>query len=412
MGNNSEKLSVLAANLDAVLKSDLREITATQFTRKQYVFPMSDAEFGQAFAATIAVFASPAPFANGGTVTNMLQSNKVSCPFLLSGVSVTLIPDTIRAAIDGMVTSWNTNNTPAWDRIDAATGRLIGTTDVVVNGAPTAKPAVMKWGSCSQDFAQAFAQAYNLRFLLGCKWEVFDEPLASMVSFDGQAGLTDGSGASLIDMAFAIKQANDRAVLAIGGTDVAKFFPRTIEQSPTLLNPDEFRAVLAPAPMAPENTGSVSWKNDGTGFFALDLPILLTPYTDIMMELHNNPGDLVYYPRMRQEATLAVDGITTYSTSITSSEISNDGAVATGPQGGAIALRKYGTLSIMTTLHGFNLESAAVSDYANLVASGGFASYAKLYSADPTMGPLVSQAMASRALEGTSGAKRLAGGPR
>ena len=394
-----EKVSVLAANLDAALKADLREITATQFTRKQYVFPMSDEEFNASFPSTIAVFTDRGPVANGGTVTNMVITNQVSCPFLLTGVSVTLIPDTIRATITGCVAPVTDlgGETPAWDRIDAATSQLIGPNDAVEEGAPIANPAVMKWGSCSQDFAQAFAQAYNMRFLLGCKWEVFDEPLANMVTFNGQAGLTDGSGASQIDMAATIFKANK---LAMEQLKLNPFFPPTIEQSPGIATPNTPRPVLAPCPMADENTGSVSWKNDGTGFFALDLPILLTPYTTIMMEMHNNTGDLVYYPRMKQEATLSQDGAVTYA-STTSAVLSG----LPGSVGGLVMLRKYGTLSIMTTLHGFNLESAAVSDYANLVASGGFSQYLKMYSGDMLLGPQIAAAKASRALEGTKGGR-------
>ena len=405
----TEKVSVLAANLDAALKADLREITATQFTRKQYVFPMSEDEFNASFPATISVFSDRAPATNGGTVTNMVIANQVSCPFLLTGVSVTLIPDTIRAAIDGMVTNpaqagfvaLTPGATPAWDRISATAGNpVIGANDLPVPNTGS-QSAVFKWGSCSQDFAQAFAQAYNLRFLLGCKWEVFDEPLASMVCFDGQAGLTDGSGLSQIDMAAAIRKANDRAI------DVLKinpFFPRTIEQSPALAAQPVARAVDAPAPTAPENVGSVTWQNQTGGFFALDLPILLTPYTTIMMELHNNAGDLVYYPRMKQEATAQDSEVVLYPGA--------NGSLTDGAGTARYSLRKYGTLSIMTTLHGFNLESAAVSDYANLVASGGFSQYLTMYSGDQLLGPQIAAANASRALEGVAGAKRLAGGPR
>ena len=393
-----EKVSVLAANLGAAVTADLREVTATQFSRKQYVFPMSDTEFNESFPSTIAVFTDRGPTANGGVVTNMVISNQVACPFLLTGVSVTVIPDTVRASIEGAVVSltqpgFTLGQTPAWSDILATTNQLIGPLDAVPLVNPLlGNAAILKWGSCSQDFAQAFSQAYNMRFLLGCKWEVFDEPLSNMVTFDGQAGLTDGSGASGIDMAAVIRKANDRAIALLA----APFFPRTIEQSPSFLNANTARAILAPAPIAPENTGSVSWKNDGNGFFALDLPILLTPYTTIMMEMHNNTGDLVYYPRMRQEATLAVDGAVQMASNATT-QLS--GAVV-GTTGGLIMLRKYGTLSVMTTLHGFNLESAAVSDYANQVASGGFSSYLKMYSGDQMIAPMIRDAQKSKALEG------------
>lgn len=331
---------------------DLVKMPVKLFTRRTFTVPMKADDVEANFPPEFELFRSTGPtqqVITGGQTTvdsNLLGGDEVPCPFLMCGVCVQLTPEfdawSVNGAVVDSTVAGNTGpDTPDYDGsipfVGAAAGRWQGT---------------LEHGGATQRAAVEFLLAYNLRFMLQCKYEMFDVPLADIGCVDS-AGNFQGSGDCLVPAGPGIRKANDQ-YKALGLK--SRFLPpTTIPAGP---GGDPAKGFAA-APTTRVMRGGPKLQGNLAGFYLCPAPILLAPCCRINMSLHTGTSEF-HLNRLKAEmGDASVDSPKGYGPEWTSGLVT--GSVVAGAAN--VRTMKIGIMDASVTLIGYNLTSAACKQY-------------------------------------------------
>lgn len=350
-------------NLGACNPGDLVKMPVKLFMRRTFILPMSAADVSANFPSEFELFratgAATATVAGGITTvaTNLLGGDEVPCPFLLCGVCVQLTPEfdawTATGAIVDSTAPGNTGpDTPSYDGTlpfaPPTTGRGHGT---------------FEYGGATQRMAVDLLLSHRLRFLLQCKYELFDVPLSDIGCIDA-AGNFQGSGDCLVPIGPGVQLGNAQAA-AIGSK--WRFLPPNVDPGPP--PPAAPAPGVASAPTTRVMRGGVSMQGSLAGFYLCPAPILLAPCCRINMSLYQSPGD-VYLDRARYEASDQMAAPKGYAPEWTSGVIAAGTAPVypaspPGMPAAQVLNMKYGSLVFGITMIGYNVTLGVCQEYFN-----------------------------------------------
>lgn len=330
-------------NLDV---GDLTAMPVKLWSKRPLVYPMSAAELAVEFPASYDVFRAT-PSSGGDENNNLMGGTQVPCPFLMCGICVQVTPGVESfglpvGVVDTSAAGMGGPSTPAY-------GGTIAAGD----------PAGVQQGSFEYNTAGIlacveFLLAYRLRFLLQCKYELFDISLADVGCIDASGNFT-GTGISNAAVSGRIQQANARYA-ALGLPQ------RALPQNILPGQP----AVLPQAPMAQSKLGGLSMQGGLAGYYLCPAPILLAPCCNINMTFTLN--STVHWDRLKAElGTSGVTAQTGYAPEWT------DGTITGFARPGAANQVRmgFGNLDIGMTLMGYNMTPKACKDYFMLPMSAG-----------------------------------------
>jgi len=328
--------------------NDLVRTPVKLFSRRQFTFPMSKVDIESNFPPEYDIFRAFSTV-TGVTqpISNLMGGDQVPCPFLLCGVCVQVTPEldswTLPVdVVDTNVAGFNGPDVPANNGvIDAAAvplGRRKGSAE---------------WGGATQRFAVDFLLAYRLRFLLQCKYEIFDQPLSDIGCVDA-AGNMSAVGTTSTPAGPGLQKMN--AQLAALGS--------RWRVNPQNLIPGAGQAqTLAPAPTVDVQRGGISFQGSMAGFYLCPAPVLLAPCCRINMSFYQGEGTNMYLPLAKEEASDLTAAPATVSPDVwTSGTIA--GTAGPGAATDALIMPvKGGHVALGITLLGWNLTPDACRQY-------------------------------------------------
>lgn len=349
MHNAAQPTLCSVSNLGACDPADLVKMPVKLFSRRLFVFPMSAADIAANFPSTFELFRTQSGMTvvapSGITVTssNLMGGDQVPCPFLLCGVCVSLTPEPEMWTANGAIA-----DITAAAAAGPATPAYTGFIDATVANTTGLNQGTLEIGGATWRAAVDILLAYRLKFLLQCKYELFDVALADVGCIDS-ASQFQGAGDCLTPVAPYVQFANER-YQGIGSNK--RFLPPNLE--PPAVGGT---TGIAAAPTTRKIVGGPKMQGSLAGFYMCPAPILLSTCCRINMSLHQGEGDDFYLQRLRYEA--ADHSARGYAPEWTSGLIA--GTLAAGDAN--VYTMKFGALSFQVTLIGYDVELSACQDY-------------------------------------------------
>jgi hypothetical protein len=328
-----------SSNPAACDTTDLVKTPVKLFTRRQFTFPMSSVDIEANFPAEYELFRATSTVTGvSQPVSNLMGGDEVPCPFLLCGVCVQITPE-----YEAWTLPVHVIDTVAAPSVTTPQNNGI----IPLAGIAGTQKGTAEWGGATQRFAVDFLLAYRLRFLLQCKYEMFDVPLSDIGCVDAAGNFT-GAGTG--------------GVAALPGT--AK-----INAQYAALN-SRFRALaqnvigapateLANQPVVDTSRGGISFQGGMAGFYLCPAPVLLAPCCRVNMSLYQGEGPNMYLPRARAEAADSTANQQSVSPDVWNAQITGVGAL----NAGAVVTMKGGAVAVGITLLGYNLTLGACQQY-------------------------------------------------
>ena len=200
MSTKINTVSCSVGDLSTCSATDFTAFTAFYWSERQFRFPMSADEVARQFPASFDIFQAYVTTADPETQTfsNLNGGNEVTCPFLMCGICVQITTSTQAYAL----------NAGVYDAPPPALLEYDGVTRYT-DPATAPQPGVLEIGHCAWQFAIAFLQSYSLRFVLQCRYELFNKPLSEIGCVDKPDEMS-GFGTSLIAAAAGFVAANEQ----------------------------------------------------------------------------------------------------------------------------------------------------------------------------------------------------------
>jgi len=337
--NNALNPLCTATSLEFCDTTDLVKMPVKLFSRRQFVFPMSSVDVKANFPPEYDVFRATSTV-TGVTqpISNLMGGDQVPCPFLLCGVCVQITPE------------FETFALPV-DAVDTVAAPSLTTPvnngTIPVAGIAGHRKATADWGGATQRFAVDFLLAYRLRFLLQCKYEMFDIPLSDIGCIDAAGNFT-GAGTVGTAALPGIQKINAQYA-ALG----SKW--RALPQNITPGNPDS----LTNQPIVDTQRGGVTVQGGLGGFYLCPAPVLLAPCCRINMSLYQGEGTNQYLTRAQQEASDSLAAPASVSPDVWNTTITGVAAA----EAGAVMAFNGGMVAAGITLVGFNMSPWACQQY-------------------------------------------------
>lgn len=343
-----------ASSVGACDPNDLTKMPVKLFAGRSFTFPMSAPDIAANFPETYEVFRSigvngSATVAGGQTVytSNMMGGDEVPCPFLCCGFCVEITPELEAWTLNGAVADVTVNPGPS---TPAFNGGLLASP--VPPNQDGLQQGVLEFGGATWRAAVQMLLGYNLRFMLQCKYELFNIPLVDIGCLDS-AGPVDAAGASQVPAGPGIQAANAQ-YSALGLR--SRFLPPNTTSDQTV--------GLAPAPVANVMRGGPVLRGGMSGWYLCPAPVLLAPCCRINLSLTTDTGGGTstaagHLARLRYEAADQSQNPAGYAPEWTNGLIAGQTKV-----GGAFSyVMKIGQLDVKILMVGYNLTLKACEQY-------------------------------------------------
>ncbi len=227
----------------------------------------------------------------------------------------------------------------------------------IVDTDPDALPfaATAEIGANTIRAAIAFLQAYNLRMLLQCKYELFETALSDIGCIDS-ANDVSLAGDFLTPADPWLQRLNEQYAAINSTRRFLRPTTQALAATPTVQDQQAF------APTTRAQLGGIKSKGSMNGFFQCPVPVLLTPCCRINMSFRevgesalSSGGDEPQLTRLKEE--LADTPVAPFWTGL-------NGVVTGGSAGSAMVRNfKYGQFGVGVTMMGFEVTPKACRDY-------------------------------------------------
>ena len=335
----------VSGDLSTCEPTDLTALPVKLYTRRVFTKPMTradiDANFPPEFELFRATGSTNAVVTGGQTIveTNMMGGDEVPCPFLLCGVCIQVTPELDSWSLPGAVVDTsvaaNKPDVPRYTGLIAAAGE---------NGI---RQGSYEFGGGTQRAAVDLLLAYRLRFLLQCKFEMFDIPLSDIGCVDA-AGNFQGSGTSLTPAAPGVQAGN--AQYASIGSDF-RFLP---------VNTFGANNDLPQAPVVQVMRGGIKFQGGLAGYYMCPAPVLLAPCCRVNMSLYDVNVSQARSRVKYEMSDLGTSAATTVAPDVwTTGNISGIASVGAAKQ----FTMGAGQLTFGVTMVGVNLTLTACRQY-------------------------------------------------
>lgn len=342
-----------ASSVGACDPNDLTKMPVKLFAGRSFTFPMSAPDIAANFPETYEVFRSigvngSATVAGGQTVytSNMMGGDEVPCPFLCCGFCVEITPELEAWSLNGAVVDVTV---PA----NAGPDTPVFNGEIANAGVAGIHQGVLEFGGATWRAAVQMLLGYNLRFMLQCKYELFNIPLVDIGCLDS-AGPVDAAGGAQVPAGPGIQAANAQYA-ALGLRN--RFLP------PNMVAAGQPPA-YAPAPVANVMRGGPVLRGGMSGWYLCPAPVLLAPCCRINLSLTTDTGGGTstaagHLARLRYEAADQSQNPAGYAPEWT------NGIIAGQPAAGAAFsyVMKVGQLDVKILMVGYNLTLKACEQY-------------------------------------------------
>lgn len=332
------------ANIDT---SNLVALPEKLTTRWLFVTPMLVGNAAVNFASERQVFQQ---ITNGSSVVNgvviestLLNGTAVDCPFLMCGLCVSITPEPEYGSASGGIFDVSVIPGPTAPSYGG------GSTEAGVAGR---SQGTADFGKNTQNMAIYFLMAYEFRFLLQCKYELFSTKLSDIGCIDSPAA--QEAAGSYTAPGNPLAQRLNAQYAAIGLND-RFMLPNKVDTVPV----SALFEGAASAPTISMQRGGPDMHGNFNGFMPCPYPILLSPCCNLNAELFSSgPISDYYRQRLIEEATPSP------KTAIVP-EYTNPPVGDTNGTTQLVHNVKFGALSVDFTLIGVKLEAAACQAYAS-----------------------------------------------